>query len=319
MTIAAAPPFKNRRGGLIFFGIVLVLFGLMAGGMALLMITTLFLPKPAGPQVLPAGMLAGSVAMYLGAAAVFFVLGVGSMMPRRWARALIFAISWMWLITGLLSSVAIVAMSGSMFAAMPREQAAARPIIIGCMAVFCLLFGIIMPLVLMLFYRGPNVRATVDSLDPVSRWTDRVPAPVLVFAIWMLFGAMSMLMCTGFYTSFPVGTIMLRGFTVTALLLTFSAIMFVIAIGAIRLNPAAWWAALAFAIFGAVYAAVVVPRTDLVGWASQMSPGSDARQFEFLRSVYSGPFFYIWMGTLWAGYLAFLLDLRRFFVAVNRS
>ena len=110
MTIAAAPPFKSRRGGLIFFGIVLVLFGLMAGGMALLMITTLFLPKPAGPQVLPAGMLAGSVAMYLGAAAVFFVLGVGSMMPRRWARALIFAISWMWLITGLLSSVAIVAM-----------------------------------------------------------------------------------------------------------------------------------------------------------------------------------------------------------------
>jgi len=311
------PPFKNRRGGLIFFGIVLILFGLMAGGMAMLMITTLFLPKAAGQQVLPVGMLAGSVAMYLTAAAVFFILGVGSMMPRRWARALIYAISWMWLITGVLTSVGLVAMSGSMFATLPEAQATARPFIIGCMAVICLLFGITVPLALMLFYRGPNVRATVESLDPVPRWTDRVPAPVLVFAIWMLFGAVSTLMCTGFYTSFPVGTVMLRGITVTALFLIFSAVMFAIAIGSIRLEPAAWWAALVFLILGAVYAAVVVPRTDLIGWMEQINPASDPRQFELLRSMYSGPFFYIWMGVIWAGYLAFLLYIRRFFVGFH--
>jgi hypothetical protein len=42
---------------------------------------------------------------------------------------------------------------------------------------------------------------------------------------------------------------------------------------------------------------------------------SDPAQTEMMRAMYSGPFFYVWMGVIWAVYLGFLLYIRRFFTA----
>ncbi|MGZ7041585.1 MAG: hypothetical protein ACXVH7_07330 [Thermoanaerobaculia bacterium] len=313
--VAPPPPaYKNRRGGLIFFGIVLIAFGLLAALMAVLVASTFLIGGHAqGASAPPPRMLAGIIPFYLAIAGVLMTLGVGSMMARRWARSLTLVLSWMWVIGGVLGSVAMIAMSGAIFAGLPAQQAEARPFMIGCMVVIFGIFGILVPLAFLLFYRSPHVRATVEALDPVPRWTDRVPLPVLTFSCWMFFGAASVLMSTAMYRVLPFGTVLLRGFSATAVMLIFAAISLFIAIGSLKLMPSAWWAALAMFLFGAVYSFVFMTRTNWEAWYTELGMSTDPRQVEMLRAMYSGPFFLTWLVVLWAAYLAFLFYIRRDF------
>jgi len=96
--------YKDRRTGLLLFGILWILIGLAQGGMSLLLVGGTI---AGSPGALPMRMAAPMALMYLGIGTGFVLLGVGSMMPRRWARALILVLSWMWLITGVLSSRSI--------------------------------------------------------------------------------------------------------------------------------------------------------------------------------------------------------------------
>ena len=312
-SIQPAGAFRNRQGGLIFFGIVEVLFGLGAGAVALLIAATVLIPRPEGTPGMPVQSAAAAVPIYAVFSIVFLILGIGSMMARRWARTLTLALSWMWLITGVLTSVAMVAMSGALLQSMPAEQAGARGFVIGCMVVMLGLFGIIVPLVLILFYRSPNVRATVESIDRVPRWTDRVPIPVLVFALWMLLGGVSMFVWSFVYPSIPIGSWIVARPVSTLVMLFFAILSIFIAIGSMRLQRSAWWTAMAMVVFGLAYSVVLLPRSNLVTWFESSGMAVDTKSAELVQSLYSGPSFWIWMGVLWIGYLAFLLYIRRYF------
>ena len=50
-------------------------------------------------------------------------------------------------------------------------------------------------------------------------------------------------------------------------------------------------------------------------WYEAMGMPADPAQVEMMRAMYSGPFFQVWMGVIWAAYLGFLLYIRRFFTA----
>jgi hypothetical protein len=311
-----ALPYKNRRGGLIVFGIALIGFGLLTALMAVLMGSTLLLRgRVADATVPPPRAMVGVILFYLAIAVVLITLGAGSLMARRWARALTLVVSWMWLIGGVISSVAVIAMSSSMFAALPPGQESARPFMIGCMAVTLGFFGILIPLAFVLFYRSPHVRATVEALDPVPRWTDRIPLRVLAFSCWMFFGAASVLMSMSMYRVLPFGSVLLRGLPAAAVMLIFAAMTLFIAIGSLKLMPSAWWAAMAMFLFGAVYSVVLMTRTNWEAWYSELGMSADPRQMEMLRTMYSGPFFYAWLVILWVAYLAFLFYIRRDFFA----
>lgn len=41
----------------------------------------------------------------------------------------------------------------------------------------------------------------------------------------------------------------------------------------------------------------------------------DPSQVAMMQAMYSSPFFYVWMGVIWAAYLGFLLYIRRYFFA----
>src|SRR5207244_6379777 len=129
-------------------------------------------------------------------------------------------LSWMWLITAVLSVITLVVILPKMLDSLPPEQAAAKPFMIGCIAVIFGLFFVLLPGLAILFYRRPAVKATVEALDPVPRWTDR-PLPLLGFAIWMMFGALSLLFCAFSYPSLPVGPWLLRGIAMYALIVFF--------------------------------------------------------------------------------------------------
>jgi hypothetical protein len=319
--VALPPPsYKSRRGGLIVFGIAQIAFGLLAALMAVLVASTLLIGghKP-DASIPPPRAVAGVVPLYLAIACLLITLGAGSLMARRWARALTLVLSWMWLISGALGIVAFIAMSRSMFASLPPEQAGARPFVIGCTVAIFAIFGVLIPVLFVLFYRSPNVRATVEALDPVPRWTDRVPLRVLAFSCWMFFGAASVLMSSAMYQVLPFGSLLLRGFAATGMMLAFVALSLFIAIGSLKLMPSAWWVALGMFVFGTVYSVVFMPRTNWEAWYSALGMNADPRQMEILRAMYSGPFFYTWLAVLWMAYLAFLLYIRRDFFRMSNG
>jgi hypothetical protein len=303
--------YKDRRTGLVLFGILEILIGLFIGLMAFMMVVGVVAGSgTAGAP--PLRMMVPMGLMYLGIAAVFFALGVGSMMALRWARALTLVVSWWWLIVGVLTSLVMVAILPQMFETLPAEQAAAKPMIIGCMFVFLGLFFVLLPLGFILFYRRPNVKATVEARDPVHRWTDDVPLPLLAFSVWMIGGSAAALICGFMYPSFPVGRWMLRGAAVPAVMLIFVLLMLFIGVGTLRRMPSAWWAALAMFVLGAGWAVVFMTGTDFAAWYRDIGMAMDPRQLEMMEKMYASPLFLGWIFLFWAAHLAFLIYLRRF-------
>src|SRR4051794_12199788 len=86
-----------------------------------------------GPGAPPERTLIFTAAFYIVLGACFAALGIGSIMAKRWARALILVVSWMWLIVGVVSLVVLIALLPKMLATMlPAEQRSAVPFMIGC-------------------------------------------------------------------------------------------------------------------------------------------------------------------------------------------
>lgn len=304
--------YKDRRTSLIVFGILEILIGLFVGLMALMTVVGL-VAGTGTPGMPPMRFMVPVAVMYLGIAALFVTLGIGSMMAVRWARALNLVVSWWWMVIGVLSCLALVVMLPRMFDTLPADQAAAKPVMIGCLSVFFGLFFILLPLGFILFYRSPSVKATVEARDPVHRWTDDVPLPLLIFSVWMIGGAAITLLCGFMYPSFPVGRWMLRGAAVPALMLAIVLLMLYIGFGMLRRKASAWWAAVGMTALGAGWGAIFMGGgTDLVAWYREIGMAVDPKQMEMIQTMYANPLFIGWVFLFWGAYLAFLIYLRRF-------
>src|SRR2546428_6930928 len=108
VTPGTVPTYKNRRTGLIAFGIVMVGVGC---------IVALFLPLSFLGQFVGAksmgippnyGILAQTVFLYGLIAVGFIWLGVGSIKWRRWARVLLLIFDWCWLVAGLVGYYVLI-------------------------------------------------------------------------------------------------------------------------------------------------------------------------------------------------------------------
>jgi len=190
--IPPSEEFKDRKTGLNIFGILTLLAGLLCALLVPLMVVAQSLPKqpdmPQNPQALLPGLI-----IYGVMAIVLIWLGVGSVMARRWARALILIFSWGWLIMGLFVIAGMVIMAPQIAATMQQTHTAGQPELPASayMAVtivtdvFVGFIFVVLPAVWILFYGSKNTKATCEARDPVVRWTDRCPLPVLGLCIWL--------------------------------------------------------------------------------------------------------------------------------------
>ena len=62
------------------------------------------------------------------------------------------------------------------------------------MVLFLGIFFVAVPAVWTFFYNSRHVKATCEARDPVMRWTDACPLPVLGFCLWLWFGVPMMLL-----------------------------------------------------------------------------------------------------------------------------
>ncbi len=174
------PVHRDRLTRLLVLGALLVLFGcgaFLVGGFTLLSVLAAGRFEQQAHlrpvQVLP------SLIFYVAAAVLLITLGIGSIRCRRWARPLILILGWAWLGLGVLTFVVFFVLRPRILETTPSVGPRTAHWILGCMGGVQALLGILLPLLFILLYRGPDVRATFAARDPSPRWTDRVPTPLL--------------------------------------------------------------------------------------------------------------------------------------------
>ena len=258
---------RDRKVGLIIFGAVLILLG----GVSVLM----GLIAPVAMVVAPGGETANAVDGAEAAAlpaqdwraaissllthvligGLLVVLGVGSMLRRRWVPAVTLSVAWIWLIAGTMALAMCLYMGPELRAAMeamvieasaqdPHVQAVARTtiaIVLGVMLVLMAVLGVVLPGLMVLFYRSRSVRATCEAHHPDTlAWTDRCSTRLvgLSVSLALLAGVLFAMLP---YAAAPAFGLVLKGpMAAAAVLLVVAACLWLAVLVAQR-RGAGWW------------------------------------------------------------------------------
>ncbi len=324
LTSSAPRPYRDRYVGLVCFGVLELLLGLMAllllGSIALV---TALAPKPT-PGMEPRALIQAMLT-YLAAAVFFLWMGIGSILARRWARALVLVASWLWLFSGVLACASFFVLFPRMQESMARSMPAGpgspdasqvAGVVEGCTFVVLAVLFVAVPLALVLFYGRADVKATCEARDARSRWTDRCPLPVLGMSLLATVGAFSMLALAFGYRVLPAFGVIFTGWTALAGSLVVAALLAFIARASFRMEPSAWWAALMLWVVGAASSAITFLRPfDWQELYRQM--GVPVEQYQRMGL---GQFWeqraWVWLvAASFVPTLAYLVWVRRFFAA----
>jgi hypothetical protein len=242
-------PYKDRSVGLIIFGILTILLGCLAGLFVPLMLFAQMASAKTTGAPAPFSAILPAISIYGVLAVALVWLGIGSIMARRWARALLLIFSWSWLIMGLFVSVFTMFFIWKMLAnvSFSTDGHPAKPpisialVMVGMFLVFGVIF-VILPAVWMIFYKSRHVKATCETRDPVTRWTDACPLPVLGFCLWLMFSVpMMLIMPIAGHGVMPFFGMFLTGVPGTMLCLAIAALWSYAAWLLYKLEPRGWW------------------------------------------------------------------------------
>ncbi|MFH0889430.1 MAG: hypothetical protein V1871_09520 [Planctomycetota bacterium] len=315
------PDFRDRKIGLVIFGILEIIFGafcaLLVPFMMVGMILSATLNKNPDTSM-SVGLIILSVLFYSALAVWFIWMGIGSIKARRWARALLLVSSWFWFISGINGLISILVLMPDMFTQMaqsgqmPKEAAVIiKYVMLGFLAVFF----IIIPGVLILFYGSRNVKKTCESRDPQIRWTDKCPLPVLAVSLISVLWAVSMLFLGFFGWTIPFFGYILNGIAGAGVVLALILLLSYIAWGTYKLSIKAWWCAMIVTIVWAISTGITFSSVSLLDFYAKMN--FPKQQLEMMKQ-YSLPqysnmalYFGIWV----IAFLGYLLYIRRYFVS----
>lgn len=283
-------PYKDRSAGLIIFGILTILLGCLAGLFIPLMLfgQVAAAQAPGGPHVQSSILPAIFIFAILSIALVW--LGIGSIMARRWARALLLIISWGWLIMGLLDSLFMAFLLPKMFANITASATPGHPALPPAAAtafavVMCLIFGVIfvlLPAIWTFFYNSRHVKATCEARDPVTRWTDACPLPVLGLCLWLMVTVPMMLVTPLMVRGvMPFFGVFLTGLPGMILCLCIAAIWAYAAWSLYHLDRRGWWVILIAMCVMTASSLLTFARHDIIEMYHLM--GYPAAQIEQIR------------------------------------
>jgi MFS family permease len=319
-----SPDFKDRKTGLVVFGILQIILGvfcaLMVPLMILGMIVSTATSEDAAEGVNLRMMIPGAL-FYVLVAVWFICIGIGSVKARRWARALILVSSWVWLVSGACGFVFILLFLPNMFDQMPEnvEIPAAVVTVMKCVTLgFMSLFYVIIPGALVMFYKSRDVKATCEYRDTKIRWTDKCPLPVLGVSLICAFWMVSMLLMGAYGWAVPFFGVILSGISGAIVALVMASLLGYVAWGTYKLDMKAWWCALVVNVGWFLSSFITFSRVDMLTFYEQM--GFPEQQLEIMKQ-YSMPWGYmsfifgIWVIVI----LAYLLYIRKYFTGDSQQ
>jgi hypothetical protein len=271
--IAPLPDYKDRSTGLVIFGILTLLLGCLAGLFVTLMLfgQMMAAKAPNAPPVNHAAMLQGMAVYGLLAVALVW-LGIGSILARRWARALLLIFSWSWLIVGIFITAVMPFFMAKVFANLPPNAGTGQPamppaaitVMVVTMTLFFGVFFVLVPAVWTFFYNSRHVKATCEARDPAPRWTDACPLPVLGFSLWTWVAVPMMLVMalTGFAVM-PCFGVFVSGLPGALFCLVIAAVWGVAGWWLYRLDARGWWLILIAMVLFMVSALLTYAHHDI--------------------------------------------------------
>ena len=320
----ATPQYRDRSTGLMIFGVVQIILGLLAGSMVPMVALATFVARLAPGGAMRPVQFVSSMASYALIAGTLLTFGIGSVQMRRWARALTLVFSWYWLVTGVLITVLLTAMLPVMMRGVLQAQqkaagqsqpvsAAIMAVILTIIIVLAAIFLVVVPVALVIFYSRQDVADTCHFRDPVERWTDRVPLPVLgacvvlaVQSIYLVFAGLATPM-------FPFFGRYFTGAPAVVCFLLFGCFDGCLAFAFYGLKPAAWWLAVVAAPLRILSMAITYARADLMQAYSKM--GWSEAQMQMLNSspLFRGHVILWWSLLSAIIFFGYLLWLKQFF------
>ena len=270
---ASLPDYKDRSAGLMVFGILTILLGCLCGLFMLLMLAgQLAVKHTNAPPTPPAAIL--PVLLVYGVLAVALVwMGIGSIMARRWARALLLIFSWSWLVMGVIMTAVMPFIMAKVIANLPANPKTGQPAMpaaamTGAIVFTVLFFGVffvVVPAVWVFFYNSRHVKATCETRDPVPRWTDACPLPVLAACMWLLFSVPMLLVSPLIgHGVMPFFGMFLTGLPGTFLYLALAALWAYAAWLLYQLDVRGWWLILIAMVLFAVSNLLTYARHDII-------------------------------------------------------
>ena len=315
--------FKDRRTGLILFGVLNVALGigclLLTAVMAVGLGTLSLAPASAAPGVptVPLGSLAFIVLFYLGSAAALIWLGAGSILTRRWARSLLLILHTLVVIGGIMVVGMVALMLPGMLNALPAGTEpippTAQKLIAGVTLVTTTVLLVVVPGVMVLFYRSRHVKATVESYDATPRWTDACPQPILTLSLLLVACVVSM--PPALLQSRPVVPFfgwLLSGGPALVVLLALFALWLLSAWDIYRLRPRGWWVLTVTMGLGMVSALMTFARLEPI--ALYQAAGYPPEQLRIMQQVPLTSGVMLWAIALTGlPFMAYLVSVRKYF------
>jgi hypothetical protein len=275
------------------------------------------------PGAFDSRMMVPGMLVYVGLAAVFVWLGIGSIRCRRWARALVLILAWSWLCVGVISvPVMGFVMPRILATSSPNGQGlphAALVVIIVFQLAFITLLMVVVPGVLVFFYRSRHVKATCETRDPVRRWTDACPLPVLGLACFLWLGSASMLIYPFAYGGvLPVFGTIVSGLAGTLLAVGLAVVWFWLGQMCYQIKVAGWWALLAILIVFSISSFITFWHLDIMDLYRKM--GFPEAQLDLIRRQgWISSKFMLWNSVVWlVPILGYLIWVKRFFRPVRQ-
>jgi len=313
----AAPLSKDRSAGLVIFGILTILLGALCAMLIPLMLASQAMAEkstgvPGNYQaIIPA------VAVYGVLAVALVWLGIGSIRKRRWARALLLIGAWIWLVMGVLVMATLAFLLPQIAAgasAQGQMPAGAKWILVLVPLIFMGIIFLIVPGILVFFYRSPHVKATFERLDPTPCWTDRCPLPVLALSLMLGIGAVSMIgMALTSRSVFPFFGLLLSGPSASAAMIVMVAVWAWCARALYRLDPRGWLVVFAVICLFAISHMITYSFHDitevygLMGYTPQQR--EQIAKYSFLKNGVMA-----WSALIWTlPMLGYLLYVKKYF------
>ncbi len=314
-----SPGFKDRKTGLVVFGILSIILGgfcaLMVPLMIFGMIASLALDNSAAAPMSPTMMIPG-ILIYVLAAVWFIWMGIGSIKARRWARALVLVTSWLWLISGIGGLAFMLLLMPDMYNQM-GESGQMPPGVARIMKYFMMgfmtVFYVIIPSALVLFYGSKNVKATCEFRDTKVRWTDKRPLPVLALSLMFGFWAVSIPFTVFYGCAIPFFGSILTGLSGAGVVLLVTLLTGYVAWGTYRLSINAWWCAVLVITGWASSAAITFSRVSIMDFYEKMN--FPEQQLDTMKQFSISQDYMVLFLMLWAAaFMGYLLYTRRYFV-----
>jgi hypothetical protein len=317
--------YPDRTTGLTIFGILEIALGGLAALMIPFMLLGAVMSRKFAGGGMPAGSYVATICSYSFAAAALVALGVGSIQARRWARALNLILAWAGLIFGVIATFAMAVFLPAGFMPAFRQAMASTPnappistgavaVILTIVIVFFSILFVLVPLAFLLFFSRKDVEETCKRRDPVERWTDRCPLPVLAVSLMFGFGAAYTVLMAVTTPLLPFFGRYLTGLPASGALLVLGAVDGYLALALYRLRAAAWWTAMTLLALRMISSMITYRRDDLLRAYAKM--GWSQSQLEQMSA---NPTFRT--GMLWWGlavglvFLGYMIWIKRYFEA----